>query len=220
MIKAVIFDMDGLLINSEPFWRTAEMEAFLEVGIKLNDRMCQSTMGLKLDEVIDKWSAEFPDVNFSKKKIKKEITKKLLKLIGEEGNAKDGVSQVIDFFENKNIKIAIASSSDEKIIKAVLSKLGIERSFSVICSAENEEFGKPHPGVYLSTAKRLGINPLECLAFEDSLNGLISAKAAKMKCVMVPDKLFLGDKKLSLADEIVISLSDFNEMTWRRLNKN
>jgi HAD superfamily hydrolase (TIGR01509 family) len=76
----------------------------------------------------------------------------------------------------EGLPLAIASSSSESIIKAVLDRLGIQDHFSVIYSAEHEPYGKPHPGVYLTTAKKLGVKPTECLAFEDSLNGVLVSR--------------------------------------------
>ncbi|MBA3450322.1 MAG: HAD-IA family hydrolase, partial [Chloroflexia bacterium] len=105
--------------------------------------------------------------------------------------------------------LAIASSSSSEIIAAVLETLGLAHYFRVAQSAEHEPFGKPHPGVYIEAARALGIEPWRCLAFEDSPNGVIAAKAARMTCIAVPDPALANDRRFGAADLILPSLSDF-----------
>ena len=119
--------------------------------------------------------------------------------------------------KQRDVKMALASSSLMPIIDAATKKLGIREYFDEIYSAEFEEHGKPHPGVYLTTAKMLDVAPEFCLAFEDSFNGLLAAKSARMKCVCVPDEMFSDDPKLAIADLILPSLFDFGEKDWKRL---
>lgn len=91
----------------------------------------------------------------------------------------------------------------------VLDRILIERYVKIICSAENERFGKPHPGVYLTAANKLGVRPEDCLVFEDTINGLVAAKAARMKCVAVPNEFNKGDRRFCLADITNPSLKNF-----------
>ncbi len=107
--------------------------------------------------------------------------------------------------------MALASASYFKLINATLNKLELRDQFNVIHSAEIEPYGKPHPGIFLTTAKNLGVDPEFCLVFEDSLNGVIAAKAARMKCVCVPDPAFRNDTRFSIADIILNSLEEWNE---------
>ena len=97
-----------------------------------------------------------------------------------------GVHQVLDFFRRKNFRIGLATSSPLSLAKIVTDKLNIGDFFDVVSSAGDLPFGKPHPQVYMNCATELSSNPLECLAFEDSFNGMIAAKAARMKCVVIP----------------------------------
>jgi len=221
MIRAVIFDMDGLLIDSEPFWKEAEMQVFPSLGIPLNDGMWKETIGIRIDEVIDHYYHKFPwDLQrFPKLEVKNRIEDHLIRLIFREGAAMNGVGGTLEFFRRKAIPLALASSSDMRIINAVLKKLQLAHYFQVIYSAETEKYGKPHPAVYLATAEKLGIPPPRCLAFEDSINGLISAKAARMKCVAVPNAALRGDKRLGIADLVLDSLAEFTEAKWRELNE-
>ena len=114
-------------------------------------------------------------------------------------------------FTERNIKTALASSSPVQIINAVLSQFDLKDYFMAVRSAEFEEYGKLHPAIWITTAKDIGVNPERCVAFEDSLNGLISAKAAKMKAVVVPDKRFQNDTRFDIADIKLAALNDFNE---------
>lgn len=118
--------------------------------------------------------------------------------------------ELIKLLHSKNIPLAIASSSELKVISVVVDKLGIRNYIKVICSAEHEQFGKPNPAVYLTTAKKLGIKPENCLVFEDSPNGVLAAKAANMKCIAIPSMQVKKDPRFDLADKILDSLTKFN----------
>ena len=107
---------------------------------------------------------------------------------------------MLQFLRDKNIKIGLATSSYSVLIEAVLSILNLKDQFDFVHSAENEEYGKPHPAVYLTVAKKLGVHPQKCLVIEDSLNGIISGKAAQMKVVCIPEKTHQPEPKLSIAD--------------------
>lgn len=210
MIKAVIFDMDGLLIDSEPLWQEAEIEVLTKVGVPLTAEMTVQTMGFRTDEVINYWHRKYPWTTPSQHDVSKELDKTVIELIKARGKAKDGVNEAIAVCESMKLPIAIASSSPILLIQVVLEKLDIHDKVQAFYSAHDEEYGKPHPAVYIRTAKELGIHPEHCLAFEDSANGVLSAKAAKMKCIAIPEKHMLDDKRFGVADIILPSLLDFS----------
>ncbi|HRE73073.1 MAG TPA: hexitol phosphatase HxpB [Flavobacteriales bacterium] len=210
MIKAVIFDMDGLLIDSEPIWREAEKEVFATVGISLSDEMCFETVGLRIEEVVDHWHRQFPWSNRSKEEIAIQVVQRVTELIREKGKALPGVQRAIQSLHKENIPLAIASGSHYSIIHTVVDQLNIRSYFSIIHSAEEEEHGKPHPAIFLSTAKRLNVYPTECLVFEDSFNGVIAAKAARMKVIAVPEDIHRGEQRFHAADLILETLEDFS----------
>lgn len=218
MIKAVIFDLDGLLIDSEPFWQRAEILVFQQVNLNLTPEMCLQTKGLRIDRVVDYWYRQYPWTNFSKKSVEKLIMAKVIELIHLEGKSLPGVDRAISFVQQKQVKIALASSSASKIIHAALKKLNLVDVFSQIYSAESELFGKPHPGVYLTTASKLNVAPIECLALEDSLNGVLAAKAAQMKCIAIPDSLEYHNPQFAIADVKLKSLLQLDEQLWDSLN--
>lgn len=218
MIEAVIFDMDGLLIDSEPLWQQAEITIFKQVDIILTHSMCTQTKGLRIDEVVEYWYKKYPWDSLSQLEVQERIVDKLIELIHTEGKPLAGVNAAINYVKSKNIKVALASSSAFKIINAALEKLNIADAFEIIYSAECEPLGKPHPGVYLTTAEKLGVSPKSCLALEDSLNGVLAAKSAQMKCIAIPELSEYHNPKFAIADMILQSLEQLDDTTWDFVN--
>jgi mannitol-1-/sugar-/sorbitol-6-/2-deoxyglucose-6-phosphatase len=214
--SAVIFDMDGLLIDSEPLWRIAEVEALAAVGVSITEEDALETTGLRTDEVVELWHGRYPWAAPPKKEIEARIISRLIALVRERGEPMAGAKETLEAFSAAGYPLAIASSSASEIIAAVLETLGIGGYFRVTQSAEHEPFGKPHPGVYIEAARALGVEPRTCLAFEDSPNGVIAAKAARMTCVAVPDPALAGDRRFGAADLVLGSLAEFRmEMVVR-----
>ncbi|MBV9279799.1 MAG: hexitol phosphatase HxpB [Chloroflexi bacterium] len=209
-IEAVIFDMDGLLIDTEPVWRRAQVDVFARLGLHLTEDQCLETMGVRIAEVVKLWYSRCPWTGASCDQVTGRIEDAVIAQVRSEGEAKPGVYDAIDQVASAGLPIAIASSSGEKLIRAVMERLGIERSVRVVCSAVAEREGKPHPAVYLTAARLLGVPPSACLALEDSPNGVLSAKAAGMYCVVVPDSYLAGDERMRRADLCLDSLEDFS----------
>ncbi|MBP9773241.1 MAG: hexitol phosphatase HxpB [Candidatus Peribacteraceae bacterium] len=218
MIRAIIFDMDGILIDSEPLWQEAEISAFKTVGVELTRVMCYETVGFRLDEVVDHWYRRFPWTGTSQKEIERLIIDNVVALVAKDGTAKPGVHSILHFLKTKPVKIGLASGSYYQIINAILQKLNIHEHFDLVYSAEDEPYGKPHPGIYINAAKKLGVRVDECLVFEDSFNGVLAAKAAKMKCIAVPDLSAPTLQKLMIADKQIASLEEFDEEMWNEAN--
>jgi sugar-phosphatase len=197
---AVIFDMDGVLIDSEPLWKIAMENVFHAIGSVLTKQDFQKTVGLRLDEVITFWHQHEGWQNVSPKEVEDQIVRQMVQLIEKNASPLIGVLETLNFLKNQNIKIGLATSSYEILIQTVLRELKIAHYFDITHSAEHEEYGKPHPAVYLTVAQKLNVHPSRCLVIEDSLNGIISAKAAKMKVVCIPEKSNFPEPKLILAD--------------------
>ncbi len=214
MIKAVIFDMDGLLIDSEPLWHLAEIESFAEVNIQLTRQDCLKTTGLRIDEVVAYWYQRFPWSNVSQEQVAEQIVNRMIELIHEKGVAKPGVNSLLQFFQAQELPLALASSSAYRLIDAVVDHLGIREAFQLLYSATDEDYGKPHPAVFLTTAHRLQISPHACLALEDSFNGVLAAKAARMTCIAVPEMYPDHDPRFIIADHIVPSLEVVPRVVW------
>jgi mannitol-1-/sugar-/sorbitol-6-/2-deoxyglucose-6-phosphatase len=213
VIKAVIYDMDGVIIDSEPLWREALIYCFNQVGFDFNQDKCRKTQGMRLIEVVEYWYSEQPWEEKSITDFEEMILQKVTDLIVEKGIAIQGVNESIDFFKNKGYKIALASSSPTSLINAVLKKINIKDNFQVINSAENLEFGKPHPEIFIKTAQQMGVNPTECLVIEDSFNGVLAGKSALMKVIAIPDNEAKNDNRFNIADFKLNNLSEINQLT-------
>ncbi len=218
MIKAIIFDFDGIIIDSEPLWVEAEIDIFKSVGVELSPAMCRQTTGLNTQDTIQYWYNVYKWTGKSTFQVYKEIMERMQALILERADLKEGFLDVLQFFVDRKLPVAVASSSPLKLITTALKKFHLLEFFKIISSAENEEFGKPHPALYLGAAKKLGIDPVNCLAFEDSFNGAISAKAARLKLVTVPDVHDYSSTRFDFADLKISSLADFKSEDFERLN--
>ena len=198
--KAVIYDMDGVLIDSEPLWKIAMETVFGRYGSTLDKQDFQKTVGLRIDEVIHFWNLHEGWGLQDEKKVEQEIISTLIALIKEQPQELKGVSESLAFFKSKGLKIGLATSSSELLIKTVLSALHLESYFDFTYSAEHEPFGKPHPGVYLKVAQELQVKAQACLVIEDSWNGVLAGLAARMKVCCIPEKTHLPHPNLVVAD--------------------
>lgn len=207
MLRAVIFDMDGLLIDSEPLWVRAEIEVFGDVGVTLSEDDCARTKGLRTDDVVSYWHQRRPWKGATAKEVETRLIERVASLVRAEGKALVGAQLAFEVARMKGRRLALASSSPSAIIRAALERLGLESTFDVVRSAETEPYGKPHPGIFLTTAQHLEVAPTQCLVLEDSLTGLVAAKAARMTCVTVPFDWPNHDRRFALADATVESLA-------------
>lgn len=210
MIKAVIFDMDGILINSEPFWQASEYKVFGSLGLDVNKNLFEQFMGKRIDEVVACMYKVTPWDKVSQEQVVEDIMDSVIQFVKEDGKALPGVRETLKTLQESSLKIALASSSKMKIINAVLDKLELREYFEIVHSAEYEEYGKPHPQIFISTANMLQVDPSECLVIEDSINGVISALGACMKCIAVPEKEATNLNKFIIANKVLESLEDFN----------
>lgn len=186
-------------------------EVFATVGVELSSELSSLTTGLRTVEVVDYWHNYFKWNGKSKEQVTTEIIDAVTAKILAQGNAMDGLHYILEYFRGKDWKIGLASSSPMRLIKSALDHLDISPYFHAVCSAEFESHGKPHPAVYLACAKALNADPLHCLAFEDSVTGMVAAKAARMKVVVVPEAHKRSDKRYALADLQLDSLRAFND---------
>ncbi len=196
----VIYDMDGVLTDSEPLWKIAMEDVFKSVGCSLTKEDFQRTVGLRIDEVTSYWYQVSPWPDASPKDVEHAIVQRMIELLTERATPLPGVIESLEFFASKGLKIGLATSSYQVLIDCILDTLQIRHFFQAIHSAEYELFGKPHPAVYLTAAKGLDLDPRRCLVIEDSLNGIISGKAARMTVFCVPEKTHHPEPKLILAD--------------------
>lgn len=218
-LTTAIFDMDGLLIDSEPLWEEATEEVFKLYGFGLTTDQYRTTTGLRTQEFVQWWFRHFKIAEDEMSRAEQLIIKTVIEKVKWKGVKMPGVDYIFDFFYKRNFKIGVASSSPMALIDLVIEMTGIKPYLSAITSAEHLPYGKPHPQVYLNCADALGVNPAECICFEDSFNGMIAVKAAKMKCVVVPHHAQQKLEKWSAADLKLSSLQNFGELHLRMISE-
>lgn len=211
-LNTVIFDMDGLLIDSEPLWKQAAADVFRNYGLQLSPEEYRSTMGMRTSEFVAHWFNRYALPAGQAGPAENAILEKVMKLVQEQGKPMPGVAYIFDFFSQRGFRIGLATSSGPELVEIVVDALGIRDRLLATASAAALEYGKPHPGVYLDCARRLEALPEECICFEDSFNGMIAAKAARMKCVVVPSAAEIQLPVWNAADLKLSSLLNFNEL--------
>ena len=218
-INTVIFDMDGLLIDSEPLWFEAATEIMQDFGIVLSQEEYNTSTGLRTKEFLHYWFNYFQKDVTNLAEVEKNITELVISKVIKKGEAMNGVNHAIQLVQSLGLKIGLASSSPIKLINTVVEKINLKNIFSIITSAEHLPFGKPHPEVFLQCAEKLNSHPIECVCIEDSFNGMIAAKAGRMKCIIVPTPLQFDDNRWHAADLKLKNLSELNIQNFMALNK-
>ena len=211
-LNTVIFDMDGLLIDSEPLWNQAAAEVLLQFGVKLSSQQYSTTTGLRTKDFVEWWFRHFELPAEEMLTAHIAIVDRVTELIQQKGRPMPGVEYIFNFFVSKDFKIGLATSSGSKVITSVIELLGIKKYLQATTSGDLLPYSKPHPQVYLNCAGELNADPLECICFEDSFNGMIAAKAARMRCVVVPAAHESQQLKWNAADLKIASLLNFNEL--------
>lgn len=210
-LNTVIFDMDGVLIDSEPYWQEAGIETLEQFNVALTQEQYHFSTGLRTKDWIAYWFNYFHiDMRFAAA-AETAIVEKAIEKIKNKGEAMPGVDYILSFFKERKFRIGLATSSPQTLIDVVVEKLGVRSYFEAFASAEILSFSKPHPQVYLHCTELLNVSPLQCICFEDSFNGMIAAKAARIKCVIVPAADLYAQPKWGAADLKLSSLNDFSE---------
>ena len=218
MINAVIFDMDGVMIDSEPLWEKTERILLARRSIDYSPDYRDKIVGLNqrdsgrllvdtfdLDETVD-------DIINERISILTSIYEKELELI-------PALVPLLEQLARDGYRLAVASSSPLRVVTFVLDMFSLHNHFLTVVSGDSVGNGKPHPDIYLHTADMLGVVPAECVAIEDSINGLRSAKGAGMYCIAIPDKRLTPDQFKS-ADVILDSLRELTPETIKSLGNN
>ncbi|MCF7858618.1 MAG: HAD family phosphatase [Candidatus Cloacimonetes bacterium] len=213
-LKAVIFDMDGVIIDSEPYYYKIQQKLFNELGFTVSKLEYSKFVGAGLHfmwkELSKKHNLKLPisqlleinnDLTYNSFKNKDDLV------------AIEGFLDFFNYLKRNNFKTAVASSTPKKTIEIILTKLNILDSFDVIISAEEVTNGKPAPDIFLKAADLLTCDPTECVVIEDSQNGVRAAITAGMKCIGLVNPSS-GDQDLSFAD---IRINKFSDLSLKEL---
>ena len=207
MIEAVVFDLDGVIVDSEHVWDAAREALARERGGRWHEKAQQDMMGMSSVE----WSRYMHDViglEEPPEEISAEVVRRLEATYREELPLIDGADEAVARLARR-WPLGVASSSNRPIIDLVLDLSGLNRFFRATVSYEEVQRGKPSPDVYLEAARRLGSEPKETAAIEDSRNGILSARAAGMRVIAIPNRRFPpGEEALAEADVVLRSISE------------
>jgi len=214
MIKAVIFDMDGVIYLSSPYiWKARNI--YLEkYGVKIGSKEISELLGMSLRDqlaIINKkynLSLEFDDFSKKTRKIQVQLMKKNLKSC-------KGVKELINDLLKNSVKIGLASSNLKNFILEDLKIMGLLEKFKIITSVEEVKHHKPHPEIFLKTADKLEVKPENCVVIEDAVNGIEAAKRANMKTIAVLTEYHIR-KEFKIANLVVNSLKELN---WKKINE-
>jgi len=206
-MKAVIFDMDGVIIDSEPIHLEVDMQTMQNLGCDISVEELEKYVGTTNEYMLTEIKKNY-NISESIEEIlsyKLEMTKK--KIIQSNLEPIEGIRELLSDLKNKNIPTAIASSSPRDFINVVISKFKLQDYFKYIVSGEDVVSGKPSPDIYIETAEKLALSPKDCTVIEDSRNGVLAAKSAGMKCIGFQN-INSGNQDLSKADIIIKSITE------------
>lgn len=217
MINTVLYDMDGLLLDTEPLWGVSMLRVAEKHKIPITREKFKETRGLRIYEVTDYWAIKYPWEGKTSAEVAEEILDDIIELSKTDGSVLPGIQHSLDMFKENGFKIGLASASPYRMIKALTDHFDLTHYFDCISSADSVTLGKPHPSVFLHCAENLGSNPLECVVLEDSINGMIAGKAARMAVIVVPDAVHFDDPRFSLADAKLKSMENIDMDLIRKL---
>lgn len=206
-IHAVIFDMDGVLIDSEPIQYRLEKDLFSELGFDLSEQEHRAFLGINNFEMISSLKKRFGFTGTIEETVRELRRRYLRELKGNGIPVIDGVTQLLSSLESAGLKLALASSAPREQIDLVINQSCLGRYFSVLVSGDEVERSKPDPAVFLKAARLLNVGASACCVIEDSVNGVSAARNAGMRCVGFQNGCN-GDHTLDGADWVVESMNE------------
>ncbi len=201
-----VFDMDGLLIDSEPVWQRVEQAVLADqYGLRLSTEELAGYAGTSTSYVARALARDYPEYGIDHIHLAFCVLDEMHRRI-EEAALMPGAKELLERLVKTGVPLAIASSSPTTLIDAVIRQHQLP--VSITASASEVPYPKPHPAVFLLAAQRLGAEPWDCVVWEDSVNGVIAAKSAGMNVIAVPDPGHPEPGKFAIADRIHVSLKD------------
>lgn len=213
-IQAVIFDMDGLLVDSEPIQFETSKILFRRYGHRFTQKHLREFLGVRLKEELKilkrRWNlTPTVDQMVAERKII------FLQLVRQKLPLSKGARELLQFLQQKDFRIGLGTSAEQWYIDEVMHRFDIRMYFDKIVGADQVQYGKPHPEVYLTVASSLGVAPSLCLVLEDAVHGVAAARAAGMICFAIPSP-FIPKTEFSKANQIFPSLIEVRQYLEKR----
>ncbi|MDA3615923.1 hexitol phosphatase HxpB [Polluticaenibacter yanchengensis] len=209
-VEAVIFDMDGVIVDSEAFWKQAELEIFSALGVTVTAENALLTSAMTTTEVAAFWHKINPWDDISNIEVCNKVIERVKSLVEENNCDIPNVDKFLHYLKSEHLLLGLATNSPHSIVRVVLRKMGIDKYFDVVTSVDFVKQGKPHPEIYLHTAKQLNLSPHKCIAIEDSYSGMTAARDAGMKVAAFTNKG--RNEAANFADLIIEDFSNVQEI--------
>lgn len=206
MHPAILFDMDGLLIDSERTWQKVEHELLAEHGRTFRPEIARLHMGMRIDEASAVMLREYGIEGGDPLEWAGWLVDALLAEFERELVPMPGALALMDEAAAWPGPVAIASSSPLRVVRHVVAHFGWQGTVDALCAGDEVERGKPAPDIFLLAAARLGVEPAHCLVLEDSVNGARAARAAGMRCIAVPNEAYSAADFAGIADTVLPTL--------------
>ena len=208
MIKAVIFDMDGLMFDTEALAKTGWLIAGRELNLPITDELVYRVIGMNAADV-KKTCMDYFGTGFDYEGFRQTVANYMNKVLDEDGMpVKRGLPELLDYLKENRYQTAVASSSSRATVEGYLRRAGMENTFSALVCGDMITRGKPEPDIFLKAAEELGAAPEDCLILEDSANGIRAAHAAGMRVIMIPDLIGPTADLRAMASKVCESLRD------------
>ena len=211
---AIIFDMDGVIVDSEYLWKVAEKEVFTSLGVELDTKSCEMTQMMTTQEVTEFWFSKYPWTGETLEEVEQKVIDCVIDLIEAEHCEIPGAKGFLKQLKSYDFKIGLATNAPYRIVPRVLSKLDLTHYFDVLVSAEFVKQGKPAPDVYLTACEKLGEKAADCFAIEDSNSGIRAGKIAGMSVIAFSNN---GKNNLTGFDHII---HNYDDVDWNIFNQN
>jgi HAD superfamily hydrolase (TIGR01509 family) len=213
---AVIFDMDGVLLNSEPIYYAVEQKLYNEFGLPVRKEEHESFVGMSMEKIWQHLKAKYNLKEPIAELIDLHIDRMLSAVYDTSSLVpSEGIVKFIHELQQRNVKMAVATSTVRKLAVVLLEKIGLLNDFDSIVCGDEVSNGKPAPDIFLKAGLLLSMPPSQCVVIEDSANGVKAAKAAEMKCIGYQNP-GSGEQNLEQADYVI---ADFNQLNWNKIVK-
>ena len=215
-MQAVIFDMDGLLIDSEPFWKQAEKRVFSAIGVEITDALSAKTMGMTTREATKFW-LQHAGLSLSQhlmEQVENDVIDEVALLTATQGQALPGVHNLLEQLRQHDLKIGLATNAPVRLVPVVMERLDITAFFDAYVADDDVAEGKPHPAIYQLALKRINAQANHTIAFEDSVTGMTAAMGASIRTVVVPSH---ANYHLPHYDAAALKLDSLNGLTLQHL---